>query len=259
MKTLHLEEELRNFFLSHPANRLKEFDGIFIFSPPLIAVASAQDALFLQYKDSAVIGPHHLAPEEWLPGARSVLSYFLPFSERIVESNCGEGFPSMEWVYGRIEGELMNNETRRFIAAYVQRAGGKALIPPFDPRYRVLEKRSTWSERHAAYAAGLGTFSLSRSLITEKGCAGRYGSVLTDLEFDPTPRPYSTKDEYCTYCGECIPRCPTGALTSAGKDITRCSDYMDSVIIPRFAPRYGCGKCQTRVVCSRERPVNKSR
>ena len=254
MNTIHLEAELRDFFSSHSANRLKDFGDSPIYLSPLLKAASARDPLFLKYKDPEVIGPHHLAPEEWLPGARTVLSYFLPFSPRIVESNSGDGLPSVEWVYGRIEGELMNDETRRFIEAYLKKAGGKALVPPFDPRYRVVERRSTWSERHAAYAAGLGTFGLSRGLITESGCAGRYGSVLTDLEFEPSPRPYATPDEYCTHCGECIPRCPSGAITAAGKDVARCAAYIDNVVKPRFAPRYGCGKCQTRVVCSRKRP-----
>lgn len=254
MKTIHLEEELRELFLTEPANRLKEFDNCFIFFPPVTAVAAADDELFLRYKDPTVIGAHHLAPREWLPEARSVISYFLPFSFRIVESNGAEGFPSEEWVYGRIEGEAMNDVARRFVVDYLSRAGGKALAPSFDPRYRILDNRSTWSERHAAYAAGLGTFSLSRNLITAKGCAGRFGSVITDLEFEPTPRRYSSMHDNCNFCGDCIKRCPAGAITSVGKDVERCSVYIDSVLKPRFAPRYGCGKCQTRVSCSRAIP-----
>jgi len=254
MTKTHLEEELRELFLNSPANRLKEFGDCLIFFPPVLAVASANDELFSRYKDPTVIGSHHLSPEEWLPGARSVLSYFLPFSSRIVESNEVEGLPSEEWVYGRIEGEAMNDEARRFIEARLGKAGGRSIVPPFDPRYRVQDRRSTWSERHAAYAAGLGTFGLSRSLITEKGCAGRFGSVITDLKFEPSPRRYASKDEYCNLCGDCIERCPSGAISSAGKDVERCALYLDSVVKPRFAPRYGCGKCQTRVSCSRALP-----
>ncbi len=254
MKTIHLENELRDLLLHSPANRLKNFDDCLIFLPPVLGVASAVDDVFLRFKDPAVIGPRHLGPGEWLPGARSVVSYFLPFSVRVVESNGAEGFPSEEWVYGRIEGEAMNDEVRRFTADYIRRAGGKCVVPSFDPRYEVLDRRSTWSERHAAYAAGLGTFGLSRSLITEKGCAGRFGSVITDLEFEPTPRRYASTDEYCNLCGDCIKRCPSGAITSAGKDVVLCANYLDSVVKPRFAPRYGCGKCQTRVSCSRAIP-----
>ena len=36
---------------------------------------------------------------------------------------------------------------------------------------RISPYISTWSERHAMYAAGLGTFGLSKGLITKKGMA----------------------------------------------------------------------------------------
>jgi len=44
---------------------------------------------------------------------------------------------------------------------------------------------SSWSERHAAYAAGLGTFSLNDALITPKGIAHRLGSA--DYRSYPAP------------------------------------------------------------------------
>ena len=53
-------------------------------------------------------------------------------------------------------------------------------ITPFvegEPSRMGLHIASDWSERHAAYAAGLGTFGLTRALITEKGIAGRFGSL----------------------------------------------------------------------------------
>jgi hypothetical protein len=53
--------------------------------------------------------------------------------------------------------------------------------------YEMQNVTSNWSERHSAYIAGLGTFCLSYSLISEKGCAGRYGTVVTDLDLEPSP------------------------------------------------------------------------
>ena len=61
-----------------------------------------------------------------------------------------------------------------------------------------LKVSSAWSERHAAYVAGLGTFSLTRALISERGMAGRYGSfdANTDhsifLEYRIIPTPSAT-------------------------------------------------------------------
>ena len=47
---------------------------------------------------------------------------------------------------------------------------------------------SNWSERHIAYAAGLGTFSLSDGFITERGIAHRCGSAVVGLELPASPR-----------------------------------------------------------------------
>ena len=44
---------------------------------------------------------------------------------------------------------------------------------------------STWSERHAAYASGLGTFGLSDGLITPRGQAMRCGSVVARIAVPP--------------------------------------------------------------------------
>jgi epoxyqueuosine reductase QueG len=251
MTSLELEKKISDYLLGVPENRVVELEDLEIFSSPLVASASATDPIFDTYKDPAVIGPHHLTPTEWLPGARTVISYFLPFSERVRSSNsiC-EGLPSREWVYGRYEGEMANDAVRRFICGEIEKLGGRALVPAFDSgRYGVINRRSTWSERHAAYAAGLGTFSLGRSLITKRGCAGRFGSVITDLALMPDIRPYSTIDAYCNNCGDCIRRCPSGAIQSWGKDSAQCADYQDAYVKPKFLPRYGCGKCQTAVAC----------
>jgi len=46
---------------------------------------------------------------------------------------------------------------------------------------------TNWSQRHIAYAAGLGTFSLNDGFITTKGMAMRCGSVVTDALIPPSP------------------------------------------------------------------------
>ncbi len=90
--------------------------------------------------------------------------------------------------------------------------------------------RSNWSERHAAFVAGLGTFSLNRSLITRSGAAGRIGSVVTDAPFPATRRPYAgpTVDRHA--CGACIQRCPCGAIDASGKDNVACKAFLDSTL-----------------------------
>jgi epoxyqueuosine reductase QueG len=83
------------------------------------------------------------------------------------------------------------------------------------------------SERHAAYASGLGIFGLCDGLITPKGKAMRARSVVARIQIPPTQRPYTDHHAYCLFltkgiCEECIPRCPVGALSEVGHDKVKC-------------------------------------
>jgi epoxyqueuosine reductase QueG len=249
-----IEQQLGDFVLNGPENFVADLGMIRIFDPPLVAVASAQDQFWERLKQPEVVGPHHLSPTVWLSGARSVLSCFLPFTEPVRLANRSQGWPATEWLYARYEGEEFNRSVRRFLVESLQKAGGRAVAPALDERFAVVDRRSNWSERHAAFIAGLGTFSLNRSLITSRGAAGRLASLVTDLDFEPTPRPYTEVEEYCTHCGGCIPRCPPQAIDQNGKNNAVCSDFLDETLL-RFKPRYGCGKCQTAVPCEARRPL----
>ena len=61
-------------------------DSLRIFDQPLIGVASADDPLFDELKVTAIVGPERLTPKEWIGSARSVISYFLPFTKRVREA-----------------------------------------------------------------------------------------------------------------------------------------------------------------------------
>lgn len=45
---------------------------------------------------------------------------------------------------------------------------------------------SSWSERHVAYAAGLGNFGLNGCLITSLGTSVRFASLVTSLPLEVT-------------------------------------------------------------------------
>jgi len=224
-----------------------------IFDSALVGIASASDPMWKKLKESDIVGPNHLTPEDWLDNAGSVISYFLPFAETIRRSNQNKGIPSKEWVYGRYDGEIFNNALRSFIIEFVESNGGTAVSPALDKRFSVTDHVSNWSERHVAFIAGLGTFSLSYSLITNHGTAGRFGSVVTDMEHESTQRPYDGINDYCDQCGNCMKRCPVNAISLDGKDKERCSNYLNT-IYKLYEPRYGCGKCQTAVPCEFKNP-----
>ncbi len=245
-------------------------DKINIYDEPIFGVARVDDPLFKKFKENQeIIGEMFRLPEEWLPGAETVISYFLPFSQKVRCSNYLPGPSSIEWLHSRFMGENFNDIVRKLIIKELKTYGGKAVAPlledDFIKDFEVYS--SNWSERHIAFAAGLGTFSHSRSLITEKGTAGRFGSVITDLKLEPTPRKYSDDDifAYCLFskknkCGKCIDRCPAGAITAEGKDKALCSkhllerDLMKEVRLKYGYPYSPCGKCQTDVPCEDKIP-----
>jgi len=240
------------------------------FDRPLVGFASLDDPLFSDYKE--IIGDFHLTPRELFqsefgeePANGTVICWILPINEVVRKSNRYQSdYPSKEWSRTRTHGEALNGELRRHLVSWLSRAGHRALAPQFSPRWQEFAdtpkgRASSWSERHAAYAAGLGTFSLNDGLITTKGIAHRCGSVITDLLLPPSPRDGRGYADNCLYyregsCGACIGRCPVGALSFGGHDKGRCGDYVYATVPAAVSEKYGvkftgCGLCQTRVPC----------
>ncbi len=261
MKSLkEIQEIISAFCLRDPENRLP--DGRIIFDNPLVGIADANDPLLEDFKKDEIIGPHFRHPTDWLPGAVSIISYFLPFREEIRLSNYGDPPPSLEWLHSRFLGESFNEKLRRYLASVILKNGERAVAPlvaeEYFADYDIFS--SNWSERHIAYLAGLGSFGLHRGLITDKGVAGRFGSVITNLNLPVSRRPAGSYYQNCPFlvegsCGMCIERCPAGAITEEGKDKGKCHQYMfieDHLKELRLSFGYKhsvCGKCQVDVPC----------
>lgn len=236
--------------------------GLQIFDAPLLGFGRADDPLFDTFLSPQIIGPHYLTPKQWMPGSVSVVSFFLPFTAAVRHANRQNfSWPALAWLHARIEGQALVTQLARHLCKGLQQRGYTAMIPLLDERFRIDDapfpgdrqfrfgNTTNWSERHAAYVCGLGTFSLSRALITRRGTAGRLGSLLTDAPIEPDERPYRTYDAYCTHCGTCIRHCPVGAITlQGGKSNALCGRMvMDTNIA--YGDYYGCGKCQVAVPC----------
>lgn len=263
---------------NHPANVISkeqagvnEVEGLKLYDEPLVGFASADDELFNEYKKLGIIGPWYMGPEEWMPGAKTVISIFFPYSERVRESNRGEKTEtSIEWLYGRVEGQMFIEKVMRELQEHLNGLGMRTCVPSADPRFAQngggkgfagFEDvsagvfASNWSERHTAFACGLGTFGLSKGLITKRGMAGRFGSIIIDEKMNADVRPYTDVYEYCSKCGACVTRCPVEAISlEKGKEHVPCKEWM-GVTKERYAPRYGCGKCQIKVPCEDRIPV----
>ena len=96
-------------------------------------------------------------PDYWLPGAKSVISFFLPFSNAMKKSYERKStLPSLEWVSGRQNGEVFLNVARRALARYLEKQGGRAIVPNLDLRYRAVNLIPNWSERMSRSSLVLG-------------------------------------------------------------------------------------------------------
>jgi len=227
-----------------------KYAGMKIFDAPIFAFGCPEDEYFQLCKEDYVIGSHFLPPLEWLPSAKTVISFFLPYTEKIREANAKDfRWPAEEWLHGRYEGQIFLKSLALQLQNFLQEAGHPSLAPAFHQNYGVTGHSSNWSERHIAYACGLGTFGISKGIITAKGTCGRLGSILTELDLPKTARLYKDIYEYCTKCAACIPHCPANAISlTTEKDDNLCAAFLNKVM-EKNSPRYGCGKCQVKVPC----------
>lgn len=280
-----LQQLIKNFVRETELNRRTQPDQGAYWDEPLVGFASGVDPLFSEYK--TVIGSFHHTPREIISAALkdkgkglllseigqiSVISWILPTHEDTRKSNRKEErFPSKLWSYTRAVGEACNSALKKHVIGFLEGLGYLAIAPSLLPSVKTFRDEkvgwaSPWSERHVAYACGLGTFGLSDGLITPKGMAVRIGSVVTLLKIPPTERKYRQPKENCLFfrnekCGKCISRCPVGAITEKGHNKDRCREYLDSEPLKAKLVEYGlqnpphsCGLCQTDVPCEFEIP-----
>jgi len=281
-----LEHAIKRYTAESEANRFSMFDNSPMFDEPLVGFSEADDPIFTQYKE--VVGEFHWHPRDLLEKVAedekyegsleniSIISWIIPIVKETVKSNAVEKeFPSPRWAHTRDSGEKFNVLLRKHVVELLRNEGFLALAPMDSSYWQMLiDERvgfaSSWSERHAAYAAGLGTFSLNDALITPRGIAHRAGSVVANIKLNPTPRIYENHTANCLFynsgtCGSCIERCPSGALSTEGHDKTKCSMYVYHACIEGLREKYtidvttGCGLCQAGVPCSTQIPKRPSK
>ncbi len=218
------------------------------YRTPLVGFAAADDPAWQVIRER--VNPDHLLPTDILPGAQTVVAFFVPFSYRVVTENKRHFYVSPEWVRAYVETNALIEDVcrglERLLADKGIWAAHQAPTHNFDPE----TLRAPWSHKSAAYVAGLGEWGLHHMLITARGCAGRCGSLVIDAAIPPTRRPDSL---YCSFyrdgsCAECVKRCPVGALTVNGLDKERCYRVCletDMVYRSQFGTSDVCGKCAT--------------
>jgi epoxyqueuosine reductase len=277
-----IREAISGFIAQSPENTMADNTGDPAWDSALVGFASGADPMWQQFKE--YIGPFHWTPWEIYsqqhpdkpaqPGELTVISWVLPQRKEVRKANRrAKKYPAEQWARTRIYGEAFNAALRREVADRLQEKGHPAVAPMLAPNWAVVKSErfsyaSSWSERHAAHAAGLGTFGLCDGLITARGKALRAGSVVARISIAPTPRYYTNHRAYCLFfaqntCGKCIDRCPARAITEAGHDKEKCLQHLTlsrkHVKNSYHFDGYGCGLCQVGVPCEAGIPVRSAR
>jgi len=236
-------------------NGIKNF-----WEPPLLAALNTDHPLIPGLKKS--VSPGHLMPRELLPGAKTVVIFFIPFTDRIIESNLEGEAASEEWALSYV----LTNSLLGFISEEVEkllvRHGFQVAKINATHNFDKETLMSRWSHRHLAWIAGLGSFGLNNMLITSKGCCGRFGSLVTDVDCGilGIPLACGPQNERCLNkidgtCGICRKKCPVGAYGEDGKfDRHKCYNAClgNAEIHKSIGLADVCGKCLVGLPCSKE-------
>ncbi len=272
--------------------KMLDDEGSKLFDEPFFGVSKGNDEYYEFLKEH--IGTFHWLPKEVLAlkyGDKvsevdseniRVITMIFPQTEKTrVAQRKAVHFPSDEWRVSREDWEALMVEFSGKLVNILEESFNKVVSIDLQPEFEtaISENQgiaSKWSHRHGAYAAGLGTFSLSDGLITEKGMAHRI--TTTVIEIDPArddleitgseeSRP-GIRDNCLSFrgisCNACIKRCPIDAISKAGHDKGTCDTYED-YCISNYWPenveyrglKFGCGLCQVKIPCEFENPTKR--
>ncbi|MDC7232689.1 MAG: hypothetical protein PQJ58_05620 [Spirochaetales bacterium] len=197
------------------------------------------------------VSDDHLLPDDFLPGAESVITFFLPFSKEVTCSNDDGPEASPAWRDACSHTTGLIDAIRDEITFLLETGGFNCAALPVSQSFDRDSLSSRWSHRHIAYLSGIGTFGRNNLLITESGCSGRLGSLITDAPLSSTPYPAR---EFCIEkqgenCGVCISRCTQGNLScyelcQKNAPNLKSEDLMEA-----------CGRCIAGLPCTYTAPV----
>jgi len=234
---------------------------------PLVGFADATHPSILALKE--VVSPFHAMPSDVLADAAVIIACYIPFTRELAKANNAAGrLASPEWAQAYEQTNAMFVRLHAHMIQYLEKLGYQAAVSKEAQTFDQDALISNWSQRHIAYAAGLGTFGLNNMLITKSGCCGRFTTLVTNLDVEPDA---PMDEELCRYktsgsCCICVKRCPTGALSVSGYDRQKCYSLLreNAKIYTGFGSSYVkagseeangegsevCGKCITSSPCA---------
>ena len=228
----------------------REHEQQILWKKPLVRFADAYHPGFREL--GRIVEESHHLPQDYLPEAKTVVSWFLPFLPEVGKDNLPGSLSSSLWAEGYLRANEMAARVNEKLVRFLQRELGCEAAVPRDAGMICPDTPvSRWSQRHVAYLAGHGTFGINNMLISDAGTVGRYFSVVITLDVAPDS---PVREERCPgkrngTCGLCIRRCEAAALTEAGFDRFAClAQCLKNMAL--YPGADVCGKCTVELPCS---------
>jgi ferredoxin len=271
--TAWLRKMITDFVNGSPENCLGANYREKAWGSPLVGFSRGDDPYYQCFKED--IGEFLWTPFEIFsksfpnidfdPSELSVICWVLPQTEATkADMRRQIEYPAERAALSRSNGEIFNLKVGQYVVNILNSRGYEAVAPAQSEYWEIkwsekYHNASSWSEKHAAFISGLGTFSLTDTLITEVGTAARLGSVVARIPIEPTQRKYTRYDEYCLHskdggCMKCADRCPAGAIDKNGHDKAKCVEYQNQYTSKYMDENYKintryCGLCQFDIPC----------
>jgi epoxyqueuosine reductase QueG len=229
-----------------------------MWKEPIIELISTQNEKLNILKKAVSL--EHLMPYDILSDAKSIISFFIPFDNRIVESNIKGTKSSEEWVMAYIKTNDLIKIINDDIEILMDKNGYKTGKIPATHNFDEEKLISNWSHRHIAYIAGIGTFGINNMLITNNGCCGRFGSIIINYKLEKYKETVEIKEKCLNKlygsCGICQKKCIMQAYENNNFNRKKC--YKKCLENSAYYKNIGyadvCGKCLVGLPCSIKDP-----
>lgn len=270
-----IHERIEEWILNGDEPFLFRADGRRQFRSVLLGAQDANHPFFSRLGQYA---PNHLEPLELfgkvtgrvVRSGVSVLSIGLPWDElTIAEMARTTSTPPASWFAAKANFLACIPYVYELLSEICVKRG-TTVIEPESCRFYHTQRNSAglsvsnWSERHIAFACGLGTFGHHGGIITAQGVALRLMSFLVGEDFDEYAVVPDKPFRDCLFlsrgtCGVCAHRCPISALSLHGRDGFACQRFVWNIAdrLPSSAlhgVKDACGFCMTGVPCAKTRP-----
>lgn len=152
--------------------------------------------------------PEGHRPQDLLPGAQSVITFAYRLNNGALDN-----LPSTRNQY-MLEFNAANHillQAAHRIARLLESKGHTSMgIGPEADTGDYQRLKADFSHKHSAVICGLGSFGRNNLFLSDRaGARVRLASVITAAGLEYTG---AAPADNCTRCGECVSRCPAGAL-----------------------------------------------